>query len=370
MNRKTKIVCLITFDYELFLGRNFGPPDMVLFEPTRKILDICEQVNVSTTFFADVCSVWAHRNNGCDSYADAFEKQLQEIVSTGHDVGLHIHPHWLFTTFEGGHWQISTERMYLHELGFGTHDRSAEEIVRKGLNYLNELLGKQDPQYQCTAFRAAGLALQPQEKDIIRILLDSGIRIDSSVAKNLRLNMDTVTIDYSRTPKSANWFLSPETGIQNGNRSGIFEVPVATFQMGFLERTGFMARRIRSAGKLRGSVISRSPKQSRLTSLYSLLLLNLRYLLWNPYYLLSCDTKGMTLDLLLKGFDSYLQLHDDEVMYVAMINHPKLMFDEQVRLLGDFVRETRRRYGSEVSFQTFRQVAADCDYVQDLIEVV
>lgn len=369
MNRKTKIVCLITFDYELFLGRNFGPPDMVLFEPTRKVLDICEQVNVSTTFFADVCSVWAHRNSGCNSYADAFERQLQEIISAGHDVGLHIHPHWLYTTFEEGQWQISTERMYLHELGFGTHEGSAEEIVRKGLNYLNELLGKQDPQYECTSFRAAGLALQPQESNIIRVLRDSGIRIDSSIAKNLRLNMDTVTIDYSSTPKSANWFLAPETGIGNGNRSGIFEIPIATFQMGFLERAGFLARRIRSAGKLRGLGISRSPKQSRLATLHSLVQENLRYLFWNPYYLLSCDTKGMTLDLLLKGFDSYLQLHDDEVMYISMINHPKLMFDEQIRLLGDFVIEMRRRYDSEVSFQTFGQVAAHFDD-QNRIQVV
>jgi hypothetical protein len=351
---RQKLVCLITFDYELFLGRNFGDPAAVLFEPTRKILEVCKQVGVSTTFFADVCSVWAHRNHGLDSYADAFEMQLVEIIRAGHDVGLHIHPHWLFSNFEDGQWKISTKQMYLQELGFGSHETSAETIVSRGVEYLNGLLRTEDPLYECTSFRAAGLALQPSESDMIRVLLESGIHTDSSIAKNLILKMDTVSIDYNRIPKSANWFMAPETGIKAENSSGIFEIPIGTFQATFRDRIGFLLRRLMCAGKLRGLGISRNAKQSRLANLYTLILENVRYLLWNPYYLLSCDTKGLTLEFLLKGFDSYIRLHDDDVMYVSMINHPKLMFDEEVDLLGRFVQETKKRFGAEISFQTFR----------------
>ncbi|HMK34043.1 MAG TPA: hypothetical protein VK463_03175 [Desulfomonilaceae bacterium] len=350
-----KVVFLITFDYEIFLGRNFGSPEAVLFEPTRRILDLCKQLNISTTFFPDVCSVWAHRNCGLDAYADAFETQLREIAQCGHDVGLHIHPHWLFSAYETGEWHLSTDRMYLSDLGFGTHPNSAGELVRRGIAYLNELLKPSNPQYECMAFRAAGLALQPKESELIRVLLESGIRIDSSIAKGLKLNMDTVSIDYSRIPKCATWYMSPETGIRCENAKGILEFPIASFQLGLPERVGFLVRRATSIGKLRGMTISRNSKQSRLSNLHSLIQENLRYLSGNPYYMLSCDTKGMNLELLLEGFDSYVGLHDDDVVYMAMINHPKLMFDEQIDLLGRFVERLTERFEGAICFQTFRQ---------------
>jgi len=354
-----KVVCMISFDYEIFLGRNFGDASWVLFEPTRKILDLCKQLDFSVTFFADVCSVWAHRKYGFDAYADNFEAQLREMVTYGHDVGLHIHPHWLSSVYENGEWQVSTEQMYLHELGFGAHKNSADEIVFKSLNYLNDLLNAVDPQYRCTAFRAAGLALQPQEKELIRVLLDAGILIDSSIAKNLKLNMDIVSIDYSNVPKNANWFMAPETGIEKENSEGVLEIPIGTFQISRRERISFLIRRALSIGKLRGMTLSRTSKQSRLANIHSLAQVNLRYILSNPYFILSCDTKGMTLELLLKGFDYYLGLHDDNQIYLSMINHPKLMFDEEIELLGRFVEAIREKYPQETIFQTFRQASKE-----------
>gem|GEM_PF-595187 len=357
MSRKT-VVCLITFDYELFLGRNFGNPEEILFAPTRKILNVCKSLELSSTFFPDVCSVWAYRAHGMDGYADDFEAQLSDIVTCGHDVGLHVHPHWLFSRYEDNEWVVSTDRMYLHELGFGVSETSAGAVVRRGVEYLEEKLRVADPDYRCTSFRAAGLALQPGERDLIRVLLASGIEMDLSMVKGLRTGTDTITIDYRRTPEEAAWLMSPETGIETAGRAGILEVPIGSFRMGLVQRLVFLLRRARSAGSVRGLPISRSSRQGIFASFGNLFRANIRYVAGNPQFILSCDTKGLNLKALLDGFDSYVNGHKDDVIFVSMINHPKLMFDEQMELLSEFVRETRKRYGEGISFQTCREVLA------------
>jgi hypothetical protein len=96
---------------------------------------------------------------------------------------------------------------------------------------------------------------------------------------------------------------------------------------------------------MRGTTLSRAKRQSRFANLRTLVLQNLRYVVGRPQFILSCDTKGFDLKMLLAGFNDYLIKHQtDEVIYVSMMNHPKLMFDGQMNLLSQFVRETRNRY--------------------------
>ena len=210
-----KVICLITFDYELSLGRNFLPPEKVLFEPTRQVLELCAKHSCPTTFFPDVCSVWAHRKYGLNEYADLFESQMKDTLLAGHDVQLHLHPHWLASRFENKEWLISTDKMYLHELPFDNSPDSAGALVRRGINYLDDLLCPLKADYSCFAFRAAGSALQPRENEIIKMLLDSGIKMDVSVTKFLMLKLDTVKIDYTSIPGRSIWRMSP---IRSSNR--------------------------------------------------------------------------------------------------------------------------------------------------------
>jgi hypothetical protein len=350
-----KITCLITFDYELSLGRNFFPPDEVLFKPTEQVLEICSRLNCPVTFFPDVCSVWAHRKFDLDEYADSFESQMKEALSSGHDVQLHLHPHWLASSFENSQWLISTDKMYLHELDFGNGPDSVEVLVSRGVKYLNDLLRPIKSNYDCFAFRAAGSALQPRENEIIGALLNSGIRMDVSVTKFLTLNLDTVKINYRNVPPSSIWRMLPESGLSVEAKSGLLEVPIATFQSGLGTRIGFLWRRARSIKQMRGMTLSRARSQSRLANIRTMLLQNLRYLTGNPWYILSCDTKGFNGKMLLDGFRQYVARHGGEkVVYVTMMNHPKLMFDYQMKMLEDFIIQTRRRY--DITFATCTNV--------------
>lgn len=347
---------LVSADYELFLGRNFVSNAEVLFDPTEHMIAICDDLDVPITFFADVCSVWAHQKYGQNDYVDNFESQLTEAAKTGHDVQLHIHPHWLFSEFLDGQWNINTDRMYMAELGYDGSADSATDVIRRGVDYLNNLFGKDSSGYQCLAFRAAGLALQPMERLLIGALLEHGIVIDSSIAKGLKFSSDTVTVDYTNMPAAANWYMSAESGLEKPTDNGLFEIPIATFQAGSISRIGFLWRRLAAARMRRGAGISRSARQTRWTNLKTMMAYNLRYLGGNPWFSLSCDTKGHNLEMLLDGLNKYLKLHKtDRPIFLSMINHPKLMFDQQFELLGRFIERTRKIYGSEIRYITFRQ---------------
>jgi peptidoglycan/xylan/chitin deacetylase (PgdA/CDA1 family) len=339
-----KVVCILTFDYEISLGRNFLPPDKVLFEPTAQVLEICDRLSVPATFFPDICSVWAYRDAGLNDYADKFEAQMKRALAAGHDVQLHLHPHWLNSTFVNGEWLISTDKMYLHELGF-CGENSAGDLIQRGIKYLNDLLSPVSPQYKCIAFRAAGLALQPNEKEIITALRDNGILVDASITKGLKMKIDTICNDYRRVPRRANWFLSEELGIEAEAPDGILEFPVISFQSGLLTQMGFLKRRIMSVGQIRGTTISRAKRQSRLANIRTMALQNLRYVTGRPWFLLSFDTKGFDLRMLVDGLSDYISRHsDDQVIIGCVMSHPKLMFDTQMTLMSDFIQECRRKF--------------------------
>jgi hypothetical protein len=350
------INCVVSADYEVFLGRNFLTAEEVLFEPAQRMIDICDELEVPVTFFADVCSVWAHRKYGLSEYVKSFERQLKSAVQGGHDVQLHLHPHWLKSSHVGGEWYVATDQMYLNELGYEEGEESAPVVIGKGIRYLEELLKPVSPDYRCYAFRAAGLALQPDENNLIATLLNNGIHIDSSVARNVRLKMDTIEIDYTRMPTEANWYMAPETGIRCPADSGLFEVPVATFKSSLIVRIGFLWRRALSVSMRRGSGISRTERQTPMANLLSLLRYNWRYVSTDPWFLFSCDTKGLNLKMLLDGLEDYLGRHaQTDVVCLSMINHPKMMFSQQFDLLRALIEELCSRYQENIRFVTFAE---------------
>jgi peptidoglycan/xylan/chitin deacetylase (PgdA/CDA1 family) len=351
-----RIRLLVTFDYEIFHGRNFGSDEEVLFRPTDEIFALCAELGIPAVFFPDVCSVWAHRDSGSLAYADRFEQQMREAVRRGHDVQLHLHPHWLFTSFRDGEWRLATDRIRMAELGFDDSAYATPTLLRRGVAYLEDLLRAEDPDYRCIAFRAAALALQPGEREVLRALLDAGLVIDSTVVKGVHSTTDTYLIDYRSVPAAANWYMHPRTGIGVAAPEGVLEIPVATFQQPLGRRFAFLLRRTRAVAQRRGTGMSRDARQTPLGNLWHLALMNLRYLTASPWFTLSCDTKGFDLGMVLDGFDDFLHRHAaDREIVVAMINHPKLMFGPQLELLRRFVEETRRRHGPELAYSTFRE---------------
>jgi hypothetical protein len=178
-----------------------------------------------------------------------------------------------------------------------------------------------------------------------------------SIAKDLVLAIDTVSIDYRGMPGSPTWRIDPSSGLAASAAAGLLEVPIATFEMPLRARLEFLFRRARSIGKVRGSGISRTKHQSRRANLTTLVQANLRYLGGSPRFLLSADTKGFDVEMLLDGFDRYVRAHQGETVMASMIGHPKLMFEEQQQLFARFVEGARRRHGRRLRFAAARDAA-------------
>lgn len=354
-----QIVILPSLDYEVFLGRNFESEERALFVPTARIVAGCSERGIPLTLFADVLSVPAYRAAGRSDFCDRFESQLISAVKEGHDAQLHIHANWASTKYIDGAWQLCEPKITLADYDYQTDEPA--RLIGWGATYLRSLLQPVDADYRCIAFRAGALAMQPDERRLIELLDAAGIIIDSSLAKGLRVQLDTVSIDYRNLPADANWWISSRSGLAGGADTGLFEIPIAAFQSPVTERASFLVRRLSAFRERRGSGISRARRQTRWANVKTLLLGNLRYLTSAPVFLFSADTKGLTRRMLVRGFQRYISEHEKEsaaTLYVSMINHPKLMFPRQEQMFFDTLDELQQIYGTRLRFSTYRSVAA------------
>ncbi len=222
---------LFTYDYELFLGKNYSSAEEILFEPTRKISKAMLDQGAHGVFFADVCSAIRHREVGLNDYSDAFDQQIQDLTKDHHDVQLHLHTNWYYSERLGDSLEVSPKGYRVQEFGFDPKDaRSAPSIVAETKKYLEERCSSVMSEYRCMAYRAGGFGVQP-EKELFKVLLDAGIVIDSSVNPHL-YSLGTINnYDFRKVPKTLNWKIDPDRGISVAAQEGIFEIPVGTEKM-------------------------------------------------------------------------------------------------------------------------------------------
>ncbi len=232
----------LSFDYELFLGENYDSPEVVLFEMTRKICGVLDDCGVKGTFFADVFSAIQYRKYGLNDYADGFEAQIKWIIKNGHDVQLHIHPHWVMSQYKDGKWFHQKEYYRISEFEHDVIDpfgnkHNINSLIREGKEYLERICRIEKRDYVCNSFRAGGYAIQPYDK-IVPSLIANGIKNDSSIA--------TGTVDWNywhrynflSVPKKRNYVIT-EKGefyfelLAKGNY--IREIPIGSIRNDYLK---------------------------------------------------------------------------------------------------------------------------------------
>lgn len=152
---------LLTFDYELFLGKKSGSVDNCLIKPTKLIRKLLNSHKCKGYFFVDLtylAKLKSIKNKYNLAFKD-FEKiknQLKELSSDGHEIFWHIHPHWIDANYipEINQWDLSNKRKFsIKNLKINEVDsifRDAYKILRD-LNLHKKAIG----------YRAGGLYIQP-----------------------------------------------------------------------------------------------------------------------------------------------------------------------------------------------------------------
>ncbi len=149
-------------------------------------------------------------------------QQLEQAVKAGHELQLHLHPHWLDSHWTGERWQMDLRRYRLHAFA----DAEIAEMAMLGAQALRAFAGSG----RVNAFRAGGWCLQPFDR-LRRPLLDAGIRIDSTVYDGGVQAGGAHAYEFRGAPASRHWGFDtdPLGPVEDGP---MLEVPSASHTAG------------------------------------------------------------------------------------------------------------------------------------------
>jgi len=192
-----------------------------MLEPTSVLLGLAKDKEVKYTFFVDVgYLIQAAKFPETISELNKVKQQIKEILKLGHDVQLHVHPHWEKTSYVNGEWKMNTSGAYKLS-DFNTTDQA--NIIKKYKSYLEELIGR-----DVTAYRAGGWCIQPFE-EIKQVFKQVGLKIDSSVFSGGYLVTDDYYVDFTEAPKKSCYRFEQDVCVEDPNGSFI-EYPISSFR--------------------------------------------------------------------------------------------------------------------------------------------
>ncbi len=199
----------ITFDYELFFGPESGSVNKCLIEPTNLLFDLAKKHDVKFVFFVDAGFLWHLKKylhiEKCKAEFDRVSEQIKKLSDNGHEIALHVHPHWEDSIFENSTWKINVNRYKLSDF----NDSGVEQIITKYHQTLIEITGK-----SCKSFRAGGWCMQPFSK-IKKALEKNNIFVDSSVYRNGFHQYTAQSYDFRTAPDKTEWNFEDNECIEN-----------------------------------------------------------------------------------------------------------------------------------------------------------
>lgn len=185
----------ITLDYEIYFGENHGTVEKCIIQPTSELIRIAEKYNVHFSFFVDcgfILKLDEYRKKFPQLENDykAITEQVHYLSAKGHDIQLHIHPHWEDSYYNGERWVIDVKRYKLVDFT----ETEIADIVYRYKKILTDITGK-----TIFTYRAGGWCLQPFNK-LKKAFKENNISLDSSVFKNGFYVSENYNYDFRTAP--------------------------------------------------------------------------------------------------------------------------------------------------------------------------
>jgi hypothetical protein len=325
---------LITLDYELFFGRQVGTVERCMLRPLEALEQVVDRHDVKLTLFVDAGYLHQLQNqvaaapNLKHDHA-RISDQLKRLTDQGHDVQLHIHPHWEDSVFRNGAWQIDTQRYRLHDFD----QEAALRIVSDYKRALTEIVGD-----RVFAYRAGGWCLQPFAL-IGEALSAHGIWLDSTVYFNGHSPDDIRGFDFRQAPKRTRWRFSADP-LKPEEEGRFLELPISACRVSplFYWKLAFLKKFARGAYKAFGD-----GQAMVANSAYY------RALLTRPSHSVA-SIDGAKAGLLESAYRQLDQMEGPRVFNV--MGHPKALTPDSLRRLDRFL--TRHPEFESVTLQDFR----------------
>lgn len=199
---------LLTFDYELFFGNEPGTVRKCMLDPTNDLFQIAEKYDVHYTFFVDVgYLVAAAKYDALKEERELVVAQIREMIARGHDVQLHVHPHWEKATWDGK-WSMNTTGAYkLSDFA----EEESDKIVRKYKAEIESIIER-----KTFVYRAGGWCIQPFSH-LRNIFSELGITHDSTVVAGDFLETSEYAVDFRDAPLKSNYRFEEDVCIEDKN---------------------------------------------------------------------------------------------------------------------------------------------------------
>lgn len=219
MNERNRV--LFSLDYELFFGKHTGSVAHCLLKPINALVQLLNQHNIKVSLFVDagyLRQLEKHSQRFPQLLAEKsqIQQQLLSLSAQGHDIQLHIHPHWQDSYYDGQAWVIDTTRYRLHDFS----PQAQLDIVKKYKKTLEGYTTK-----PIFAYRAGGWCLQPFEK-ISSALRQQGLWLDSTLFQNGFSDDPARWFNFKNMPRDGQWHFDNDPLLKQKN--GYFcEVPIS-----------------------------------------------------------------------------------------------------------------------------------------------
>lgn len=214
---------LLTLDYEVFFGRQTGSVARCVLEPTAALIDVAARHGAKLVFFVDagfLLRLRAEMKGSARLAADhdALCRQVEALSRAGHEIQLHIHPHWEDSRWTGEGWDIDVRRYALQSFS----PAEVHDIVGRYTAVLRELAGPD----AAFAFRAGGWVIQPFQ-GIRSALLAHGVTIDSTVFAGGLSESPVQPYDFRGAPAKSRWRFDADPLVE-APHGPFLEVPIAS----------------------------------------------------------------------------------------------------------------------------------------------
>ena len=191
---------LLTFDYELFLGKSSGSVHECMITPTELLRKVLSKHGVTAIFFVDTTYLLTGEKNAQlhEAARKDFEdvsNQVRALIGDGHYVFPHIHPHWVDAEYhvESNEYTLNDISKYrFHNLTIAQR----ETIFNGSIRILKEIIHPIKPGYEINAYRAGGWSIQPFE-DFLPAFNTNNIKYDFSVMAGMYQYTKAQYFDFS-----------------------------------------------------------------------------------------------------------------------------------------------------------------------------
>lgn len=336
---------LITFDYELFLGRRSGTVLNSIIHPTDRILEVLKKFDLKNAiFFVD--TVYIKRleenfnNQDLKNDYDMIMEQLCRILRSGHFLFPHIHPHWLDGIYDSEIKQWNLNDLSKYRFGAISNDLK-EELFKHSFEFIKDLQKKCDVFYDIDSFRAGGWCVQPFS-DFKHLFDKYDLKNDFSVLKGFSMDAERFYYNFENVPNRPIYYF--DSVIEAESLNGKYK----EFSISYVNNSNFkktisrIINRIFNFSGIKsfgdGVSVDKAEESIITDASFNLSLKK------NIKEMISVDYLN---HIKVQEYKNYLKSNN----YIHFISHPKMLSEHSLVKFSQFLDHITKKYNVETNYK-------------------